>query len=374
MITETTSSRLLVVDDEAPHLRALCDTLGAQGFAVTGFTSARAALDALKERSDFALLLTDLMMPEMNGIALLRAAQEINPQLVGVMMTGHGTIATAVAAMKEGALDYILKPFKLSTLVPVIIRALDVRNLRLENENLQQRLRARTLELETSNRELESFSFSVSHDLRSPLRAIEGFSEVLFENLGDQLQGERLEHAAKVRAGIARMQSIIDDLLRLARTSQAELHRVSVDLSCYAREIAAQLHTTAPDRQVDWIIAPDLVASGDPGLLRVVMDNLLSNAWKYTGQVTHARIEFGIETQAEGPPAYFVRDNGAGFDMRAAERLFSPFRRLHSEREFPGTGIGLATVQRIVHKHGGRIWADAVPGQGATFRFTLPPA
>jgi signal transduction histidine kinase len=359
------TEHLLVVDDEAPHLRALCDTLGAQGFAVTGFTSPLAALESLREGREFALLLTDLMMPGMDGIALLHAAREIDPRIVGVMMTGHGTVSTAVSAMKEGALDYVEKPFKLSVLVPVLSRALDVRRLRVENEALQQRLRERTLELESANRELESFAYSVSHDLRAPLRTIDGFAGLLVESLGADASAEVIEYAKMVRGGVERMNTLIGDLMRLSRTTQTELRRERVDLSAVASEIA-------PEREAEWRIEPDLVVEADLGLMRVVFENLLSNAWKYTGKVARARIDVARETIAEGEAVFLVRDNGAGFDMAAAENLFRPFRRLHSERDFPGTGIGLATVDRIIRRHGGRIWPDAAPGQGATFRFTLP--
>ena len=293
------SEALLVVDDEAPHLRALCDTLGAQGFSVTGCTSPLAALEALRGGREFALLLTDLMMPGMDGIALLHAAREIDPRIVGVMMTGHGTVSTAVAAMKEGALDYVEKPFKLSVLVPVLARALDSRRLRVENEALQQRLRDRTLELEAANRELESFAFSVSHDLRAPLRRIEGFVELLLESLGQEASEEALEYAGLVRNGVERMNTLIADLLRLSRTTQVELRRERVDLSAGAKEVAARLHGTAPERAVEWRIESDLAVDADAGLMRVVLENLLSNAWKYTGKVERARIEFGREVAAQ---------------------------------------------------------------------------
>ena len=368
------TEHLLVVDDEAPHLRALCDTLGAQGFVVAGFTSPLAALESLREGREYALLLTDLMMPGMDGIALLHAARETDPRIVGVMMTGHGTVSTAVSAMKEGALDYIQKPFKLSELIPVLARGLGVRRLRMENEALQQSLRDRTLELEAANRELESFAFSVSHDLRAPLRTIDGFTGLLVETLGAQATEEALGYATTVKDSVARLNALIDDLLRLARTTQTELNRRRVDMSALAREVAESLQAGAAEagRNVEWRIAPDLFAEADPGLMRVVLDNLLSNALKYSGRVARAEIEFGREPQTEGPAAFFVRDNGAGFDMRAAGRLFSPFRRLHAEKDFPGTGVGLATVERIVRRHGGRIWAEAAVGEGATFRFTLP--
>ncbi|MDF3056398.1 MAG: two-component hybrid sensor and regulator [Rariglobus sp.] len=364
---------LLIVDDEAPHLRALCDTLSAQGYVATGFTSARAALDALRKQKTFDLVLTDLMMPEMDGIALIRTALEIDPSLACVVMTGHGTIDSAVAAMKQGAVDYILKPFKLSTVLPVISRALAARRLRLENEMLHKHLHARTLELEAANKELETFSYSVSHDLRAPLRAIGGYMELLLESLGDRVDSQSRTYADHVHAGVTRMNILIDDLLRLARTTRTEMHRMPVDLTSLVREIAEKLQAEAPGRPGEWIVAPDVIANGDPGLLRVMLENLLANAWKYTGKTARARVEFGIEHQPDGSPAYYVRDNGAGFDMKYAHRLFGPFQRLHSERDFPGTGVGLATVQRIIHKHGGRIWAQAAPDQGATFFFTLPP-
>jgi signal transduction histidine kinase len=363
---------LLIIDDEAPHLKALCETLSAQGYRTTGFTSPRDALATLRNQP-FDLVLTDLMMPEMDGIAFLKAALEMNPRLVGVVMTGHGTIDTAVAAMKLGALDYILKPFKLSVILPVLSRALIVRRLRLENEILQQRLTERTHELEAANKELESFSYSVSHDLRAPLRTIDGFTNALIDDLGASLAPPQRGFADHIRAGIARMNALIDDLLRLAKTTQSEVHRIPLDVTKISRDIAAKLQETDKERKTDWVIAPQLIAIADPGLLYVALENLLSNAWKYSGKVPLARIEIGAETQSEGATAFYVRDNGAGFDMKYEHKLFGTFQRLHAERDFPGTGVGLATVQRVIHKHGGRIWAKAAPGQGATFYFTLPP-
>ena len=367
-------SRLLIIDDEALHLKALCETLTARGYTTSGFTSARAALAALRKDPNFDLILTDLMMPEMDGIALLKSALEIDRLLVCVIMTGHGTIDTAVNAMKQGAIDYIAKPFKMSTLLPVISRALDAREMRIENERLQQSLRARTLELEAANKELETFSYSVSHDLRAPLRAINGYMQLLVEGLAERLDGENRTYADQVSNSVVRMQSLIDDLLRLARTARTELHRQPLDLSAITDAIAQKLQAETPERKAEWLIAPGLTADADPGLIQVALDNLLANAWKYTSRLDHARIEFGIERQPDGSSAYYVRDNGAGFDMKYAHRLFAPFQRLHSERDFAGTGVGLATVQRIIHKHGGRIWPQATPNQGATFYFTVPPA
>ena len=357
-MTTPISDSLLIVDDEAPHLKALCETLSAQGYLTTGFTSPKDALNALRNQP-FDLVLTDLMMPEMDGIAFLKDALEID---------------TAVSAMKLGALDYILKPFKLSVILPVLSRALVVRRLRLENTVLQQRLQARTMELEAANKELESFSYSVSHDLRAPLRTIDGFTNALIEDLGDSLAPPQRTCADHIRSGVARMNALIDDLLRLARTTQSEVHGCPLDLSKLARDIAEKLRAGDKTRNAEWIIAPNLTATADRGLLHVALENLLSNAWKYTAKVPLARIEIGAEMQPDGTPTFYVRDNGAGFDMKYADKLFGTFQRLHSERDFPGTGVGLATVQRIIHKHGGRIWAQAAPDEGAAFYFTLPSA
>jgi two-component system sensor histidine kinase/response regulator len=362
---------LLIVDDETPHMKALCETLSAQGYTTTGHSSPVAAL-AFVRSQPVDLILTDLMMPEMDGIAFLQAALEINPRIVAVVMTGHGTIDTAVAAMKSGALDYILKPFKLSVILPVISRALFVQKLRQENEQLQQHLHQRTLELEAANKELESFSYSVSHDLRAPLRSIDGFTTALVDALGEGLAPEQRVYTERIKSGVSRMNALIEDLLRLARTVQSEMHRAPIDLSKLARDFAAKTRETDASRQAEWIIAPDLMAIADPGLLHVALENLLSNAWKYTSKVARALIEVGRSLQPDGTWAFFVRDNGAGFDMHYAHKLFGTFQRLHSERDFPGTGVGLATVQRVIHKHGGRIWAEASPGEGATFYFTLP--
>jgi signal transduction histidine kinase len=371
-MTASSPDHLLILDDEAPHLKALCDTLGAQGYLTTGFTSPNAALSALRSQP-FDLVLTDLMMPEMDGIDFLKAALQINPRLVGVVMTGHGTIDTAVASMKLGALDYVLKPFKLSAILPVLSRALMLRRLRMENEILQQRLTVRTLELEAANKELESFSYSVSHDLRAPLRTIDGFTNALIHGLGDSLAEPQRNFTEQILAGIARMNALIDDLLRLAKTTQSEVHRVPCDITKIVRDLAAKITENDRTRSCEWIIAPHLTALADPGLLHVALENLLSNAWKYTGKKPNARIEFGTEAQSDGTVAFFIRDNGAGFDMKYAHKLFGTFQRLHAERDFPGTGVGLATAQRVFHKHGGRIWAQASVGEGATFFFTLPP-
>ena len=231
-------------------------------------------------------------------------------------------------------------------------------------------LQRQAAELAEANRELESFSYSVSHDLRAPLRSIDGFSQVLLEDCGDQLNDDGKNALKRVRKAATTMGELIDALLALSRVSRAELRAERVDLSALAATIAAELRESQPDRQVEFIIAPDLVVEADPRLLRAMLANLLSNAWKYTGQRAAARIEFG-RTDTDGERVYFVRDNGVGFDMAYVGRLFGAFQRLHKQAEYAGTGIGLATVQRILHRHGGRAWAEAVPNEGATFYFTV---
>jgi len=242
--------------------------------------------------------------------------------------------------------------------------------IRTLNTELEQRVVERTAQLTAANQELEAFSYSVSHDLRAPLRSIDGFSRILLKSYLDKLDTPGQDYLQRVRAASQRMGQLIDDLLELSRVTRVELRREAVDLSALARAIAAELQQTQPGRQVTFVIAEGLVARGDVRLLRVVLENLLNNAWKFTGKLTHAEIAFG-STQQDGRPVYCVHDNGAGFDMAYADKLFGAFQRLHPASEFEGTGIGLATVQRIIHRHGGRVWAEGAVGQGARFYFTL---
>lgn len=238
------------------------------------------------------------------------------------------------------------------------------------NEDLERRVEERTGELLAANFELESFSYSVSHDLRAPLRAINGFTQAIQEDCGAQLDAGCQRNFQRVLQASTRMGMLIDDLLKLAQVTRGEIHWQSVDLSALAISIASILTHADPSRAASVHVMPGILARGDTRLLAIVLENLLGNAWKFTRNCPDPRIEFGV-CDKEGHPAYFVRDNGAGFDMHYAGRLFTPFQRLHGSNEFEGTGIGLATVSRIIRRHGGQVWAEGRPGKGATFYFTL---
>jgi PAS domain S-box-containing protein len=240
------------------------------------------------------------------------------------------------------------------------------------NAELEQRVRERTAELETTARDLDAFAYSVSHDLRAPLRSLHGFSQVLLDDYADRLDDDGRQYLGRIQANVARMSQLIDDLLRLSRATRTGLTRGQVDISALAREIIGELRSAEPGRRVEAVIANDLVATGDTRLIRLALSNLLSNAWKFTGKRERAIIDVGA-LHPDGEQVFFVRDNGAGFDMRYAGKLFDPLQRLHTATDFDGTGIGLAIVHRILRRHGGRIWADSEPDKGATFYFTLTP-
>lgn len=240
------------------------------------------------------------------------------------------------------------------------------------HDELEQRVSERTRELVSANRELEAFSYSVSHDLRGPLDAINGFSYLLLERFGSGLGTEQRQLVENIRESSRRMTGLIDDLLNLSRVTSSVMSSEAVDLSVLSRSVIEELRSGSPQRRVEFVAAEKAEVMGDARLLRILMDNLLRNAWKYTSRHERARIEFGVEPQ-DGRAVYFVRDDGSGFDPRAATRLFQPFQRLHSSSEFPGNGVGLATVHRIVRRHGGEVWAQAEIEKGATFFFTLNP-
>jgi two-component system sensor histidine kinase/response regulator len=363
-------ARLLIVDDEAAQLRALCDTLQLEGYTTQGYGSARQALTALRP-GDFDLLMTDLKMPEMDGITLINAARELDPDLAAIVMTGHGTIDTAVRAMQGGALDYILKPFKLNVILPVIDRALNVRHLRRENAELRARDARQAAELAAAYHDLESFSYSISHDLRAPLRSMDGFAAILENEFAAQLGEEGQRIVGIIRTGSRKMDQLIVGLLEFSRAGRSGFEIDEVDMTLMADAAAAEVKSlyTGPSPHIEISDLPPVEA--DATLIRQVWCNLIGNALKYSAKRAHPRIT--ISGRIENREAtYQVRDNGAGFDMRYADKLFGAFQRLHRSEDFSGTGIGLAVVHRIIVRHGGRIWAHGSPDGGACFQFALP--
>ncbi len=534
-------ARLLIVDDEEAQMQALCSTLEVEGYAATGFTSAKQALALLREK-EFDLVLTDLMMPEMDGITLLHEAQQIDRNLAGVMMTGQGTIDTAVKAMQAGALDYILKPFRLNAVLPVLARALATRRLRTENiqlremisiyelcvaithgldldtvidqtlnaafqqsdagevavllpasegtalrvagvrgptvarlhgkliafdaavakwmaqaswelsdseasqdprsvfghpladfsagialpmvargesagvlcfatsrpqhritlgqvkalnivastagsalaaailweqlraanRELEQRVRDRTAELEAANQELEAFSFSVSHDLRAPLRIVDGYCELIRRDYGAVVPSNARALLDEVCTGTRRMGQLIEDLLRFSRFARQPLEKKRLRLADSVASALRQVRTEMEAREVEIEVGDLHECSGDAALLEQVIVNLLANALKFTRSRARPHIAVG-SFERDGEQVYFVRDNGVGFDMKHAGKLFGVFQRLHAQGDFEGTGIGLSIVHRIIQRHGGRVWAESQPDEGAAFYFTLPP-
>jgi two-component system sensor histidine kinase/response regulator len=377
---------VLLVDDQPANLVALEAMLQGLGQRLVTASSGREALKRLLDE-DFAVILLDVKMPEMDGFetaALIRERERSRNTPIIFLTAADRTQTYAVRGYAVGAVDYLIKP-----IVPEFVRSKVSVFVELAKKNEElvrqaERLRAseqaaRELleaqgelvrDLEVKNRELESFSYAVSHDLRAPLRRIDSFGSALEESHAGGLDATGLRFVANMREAAQQMAQLIDDVLHLARVTRAELRQHDVDLSAIATLSVERHREAEPGRQVTARIRPGVTASGDGPLLRIALENLIDNAWKFTGSRVSAEIEFG-SAQTGGETAYFVRDDGAGFDMTHAGKLFGPFQRLHLASEYPGSGIGLATVQRIVHRHGGRVWAEARPGEGATFWFTV---
>jgi signal transduction histidine kinase len=383
--------KILAVDDSETFLQGVAEALRAEGCEVVLARSGEEALDLLAVQSVDCVLL-DLVMPGIGGRETCRRVKSAPSMrdIPIVMLTSVEDRDAIIEGLSAGADDYIAKSGDFELLRARVLaqirrkqfegesRIVRERLLRAELESAEARSAQRIAEaraelvseLEAKNEELESFSYSVAHDLRAPLRSLDGFSLALLEDYSEKLDVEGRQFLQYIREGAQQMATLIDDLLALSRVTRSEFRRERVDLSEIAQAIVERLRQTQPERSVEITIAEGLVEEADPHLLVIVLENLLGNAWKYTGKRAQTRIEVGASLHGNSR-AFFVRDNGAGFDMAYASKLFGVFQRLHSPREFEGTGIGLATVQRIIRRHGGRIWAEAEVDRGATFHFAL---
>jgi two-component system NtrC family sensor kinase len=386
--------RILTVDDSLTYLHEVADQLREEGYDVIPARSGEEALELLAVQSVDCILL-DLVMPGLSGQETCRRIKSSTAwrDIPLIMHTALREEDAMIEGINAGADDYIAKSSDLEVLRARVRAQLRRKQFEDENRNIREQLLKKELEiasanaarelaetraafveeLERKNSELEAFSYSVSHDLRAPLRSIDGFSQLLLEDSGDQLNAKGKDYLMRVCDSAHRMGELIDDLLLLSRVGRADLQRDRIDLGSIAHTVFGELKTKDPERQVALRIDEQLLADADGRLMRVAFDNLLGNAWKFTAKTPNASIEVGAQRN-EGGAVFFIRDNGAGFDMNYADNLFRPFQRLHTDEQFSGTGIGLATVHRIIDRHGGRIWAESAVNQGATFRFTVPPA
>lgn len=401
--------KILAVDDSETYLQILAEQLHGEGYDVLLAHSGEEALEMVAVQPVDCILL-DLMMPGMGGRETCRRLKnyKVIRDIPVIMLTAVEDHDSMIDALTLGADDFIQKSSEFEVLKARLLAQIRRKQFEDEYRRTQMLLQHTELEasemraaqklaetktvlleeLERKNKELEAFSYSVSHDLRAPLRAIDGYSNMLLDGYLDKLDDEGQRYLGRIQAGAQRMTQMIDALLTLSRVTRSALNRETVNLSNLAREIVTELQTHDPQRQFELYIASDMIVQGDANLLRNVLDNLLGNAWKYSSKREVAIIEFGRidgkdiraagdaprSTRQSSPDVYYIRDNGAGFDMEYANKLFAPFQRLHNNNDFPGTGIGLATVQRIIDRHGGRIWVEAAVNKGATFFFTLEGA
>lgn len=400
---------ILLVDDHPENLLALGAILDTPGYNLVKALSGGEALKCLLHH-DFAVILMDVQMPEMDGFeaaAIIRDRKRTRHTPIIFLTAIDKSETRVVTGYELGAVDYLFKPVvpeilqsKVAVFVDLFRKTEEIKRqatqLAVANQQLaegiiqrrqaqeqvhklNQELEQRAIALEASNQELRAFNYAASHDLNAYLNRIVGFSKALQEDYAEQLDAEGKSYLQAVNTATHRMIHLMNALLRLSQMSHWELQYESVDLSALAQEITRELQQSTPQRQVEVAITPGLLTQGDRELLKIALENLLSNAWKYTSKKPQAQINFGLcnsvaETTAQAPiqgVVYFVSDNGAGFDMSSADKLFAPFSRLHTATEFAGTGVGLATVQRIIHRHQGRIWAEGKVEQGAIFYFAL---
>lgn len=370
--------KVLLVEDNPSDARLIQESLTEASDAPFDLETADTLAGGLRRLSAGGVdaMLLDLALPDSCGQETFIRAKAQALGVAIIILTGLNDDSLALKLVQGGAQDFVAKvDVSGNNLTRAILYAIERQRLEQEyhrlNEQLEQRVRERTTELELANRHLEAFSYSVSHDLRAPLQNIVSCSELLLLKFGEVLGEEGRKRLRGVCAHAEHMGNLIGGLLGLGRVLKADLNRVPVNLSLMAQAVAQELRETQPERAVEWIIPSGLRAVGDQVLLRAVLTNLLGNAWKFTSKRLDARIEFGKMEEPALGPVFFVKDNGAGFEMKSAEKLFGVFQRLHKQDDFPGTGVGLATVQRIIVRHGGQIWAESHPGAETSFFFTL---
>jgi two-component system sensor histidine kinase/response regulator len=421
------SLEILLVEDSPTQAENLRHLLEVNGYQVRIVGNGREALAAV-ENGMPALVISDIVMPEMDGYEFCKEIKSRgqSTNLPVILLTSLSGPEDIIKGLQCGADSFIKKPYNGADLLSRLDYVLTNRELRktdkvqfgieielagqkhfitaerqqildllistfedavqlnkqlaarerelakeiLERQRAEQAAQKLNVELQATNKELESFSYSVSHDLQSPLRHIMGFSQLLAQNCGDKLDLQAKHYLELICDATQRMEQLIKDLLEISRVTRSEMHYTVVDLSGLAQAIANELNESSTERKVEFVVEPGLKNSGDPRLLRIVLENLFNNAWKFTVKRLQAKIEFGL-TKHNGKPVYFMRDNGAGFDMKYAGKLFGAFQRLHDAADYPGTGIGLATVQRIISRHGGQVWAEGAVEKGATFYFSL---
>ncbi len=371
-MNDNESVKILMVDDRPENLLALESILDGQGYTLVRADSGRDALRHLMDE-DFAVILLDVQMPKMDGFetAMMIKDREQTRHIPIIFLTAIETSeARAFKGYMTGAVDYLYKPF-----VPAILKAkiavfVDLYRKTAEVKRQLESIRLLNAQLQVANGELEAFARMVSHDLRAPLRHMQGFAQMLETRHAALLDEEGKGFIRHISNAAQQMDRLIEDLLKLSRVTISEMTRAPVDLSALVFSILSSRQASEPQRRVECVVAPGVQVVGDGPLLRVALENLLGNAWKFTGRKEQARIEFGVREE-KNARVYFVRDDGAGFKAKYVDKLFQPFQRLHGSDQFPGTGIGLSIVQRVVARHGGRIWAEGEEDKGATFSFTL---